>query len=112
MTDDELLALGLKAMIVARGRSVQGPVPGTGRPDPDNPNRVIGVTSKTYRSGSTVWLTPDEAPRLRDLGYVLDPERDAQIVSAMFAPAPAPDAPTVLNMVPAEAFNLRAVGNH
>ncbi|MGF6481991.1 hypothetical protein [Paraburkholderia sp. JPY419] len=109
-TDEECEQYGLRRAVVARGRTVQGPVPGSGKPDVDDPRRVTGTTSRRYMPGETVWLEAHELPRLRTLGYALDPldPDDAQMIALMFAPAPPSDAPTVVKALPdEETTNIR-----
>ena len=100
MDETTLRALGLVLCVVARGRSVRANVPGTGRPHEDDPTRLTGVISRTFLPGATVWLEPDEAQRLRGLGYVWDPASadDAQLIATLLAPSPLPDAPTRVEM--------------
>ena len=99
-TEIELREMGLTPSIVSRGRSVRAEVYGTGKPDPDNPEHTIGTTLRLYQPGEVVWMPPDEAQRLRSLGYVLDPANadDAQVLATMFTPPPPQDGPTRLEM--------------
>jgi hypothetical protein len=83
MTEDQLREFGLVPMIVARGKTVQTDVPGSGRPDPDDPCRVIDTTRRAHGPGETVWLLPADAERLRRLGFTLDPTRDLAQVEAV-----------------------------
>lgn len=111
-TDDECRANGLTAVVVARGRTVRTGIPGSGEPDPNDPRRVIGTTSRKHGPGETVWLPPSEAARLRAIGFVLDPQNadDAQAIAALLAPPPAPDAPRRVTPEPQQIlrFNTRS----
>lgn len=106
MDETTLRALGLVPCVVARGRSVRANVPGTGRPHEDDPTRLTGVISRTFLPGSTVWLEPDEAQRLRGLGCVLDPTLDAQAIAAILAPPPPPDAPRRVTPEPPQTLRF------
>ncbi|MEX3896364.1 hypothetical protein [Paraburkholderia sp. BR10954] len=105
LTDDELSVLGLVPIVIARGRTLRGPVHGSGKPDPDNPHRVIGTLSRTYHPGEVVWIEAHDVERLRGLGFVLDPSNpaDAEAVNALRAPPPLPDAPIYISAQAADA---------
>ncbi|NUY01701.1 hypothetical protein [Paraburkholderia youngii] len=106
-TDEQCEENGLVRAIVARGRSVQTSVPGSGKPDADNPRRVTGTVSRRFRPGEVVWLEPGEAQRLRGLGFVLDltDEGDAAIVAAMLAPSQT-DAPRRVTPEPQQTLRF------